>query len=306
MVKKQIGKLETSKSKYKKIIEEIRFIYPGVFNEFESWTPLKLILLNYVFDMCSIIINKQSFFKKMYYVDLFAGSGLNRLSETSDFLIGSPLITALTHGDKYDKMFFCENDEKLFSALEARINSLKKDNLVCVYGDSNNNLDGIMKTINEEKYAYSFFFIDPFAMEFPWSSMKKVLGVRSDVVFTLMTSQIIRSIDLANKFNDAATVNKLNAFFGDDSWRKVKSPEDINALYQNNIKKERKGAITKSIKVRSAGGFFYDVIFITTETKGGSPWIKVLDGAKKEIETHTDKAVDLAMDIIKNRQQTLS
>lgn len=305
-LKKQIKQLEASSSKFKDTIEELKFIHPGVYNEFGYWTPLKLILLNYVFDVCSIIINKQPIFKKMYYVDLFAGAGLNKMRETSDFLIGSPLITALTHGDKYDKMFFCENDEKLFSALKARMDYLKKNNLDYLYGDCNINLDKILKTINEERNTYSFFFIDPYTTEISWDSMKKILQTRSDIVFTLMNTQILRNIGYANTLKSEQVINKLNNFFGDNSWKKIRSYEEINDLYIKNINKERKDAIILSVKVMSLKyGFFYDVIFITNKTKGGCPWLKAIETVKKEIESHSDEAVELAMAIIKNRQQTL-
>ncbi|MFH0869117.1 MAG: three-Cys-motif partner protein TcmP [archaeon] len=306
-LKKQIKQLEVSNSKFKDTIEELKVIHPGVYNEFGYWTPLKLILLHYVFDVCSMIINKQPFFKKMYYVDLFAGAGINKIRETSDFLIGSPLITELTHGDKYDKMFFCENDDKSFLALKARMDYLRKDNLDCLYGDCNIILDKILKTLNEERNTYSFFFIDPYTMEFSWDSMKKVLGLRSDIVFTLMNREIIRNIGYANRTKSKSMINELNRFFGDDSWKKIETCDEINDLYINNIKRERKDAIVLTVKIMSSKyGFSYDVIFITNKTKGDCPWIKAIETAKKEIENHSDEAVELAMDIIKQRQQTLA
>ncbi len=307
-LKKQIKKLETDSSKFKDVIEELKVIHPGVYNEFGFWTPLKLILLNYVFDICSMIINKfkPSIFKKMYYVDLFAGSGINKIRETTDFLIGSPLITSLTHGDKYDKMFFCEKDDKYFLALKARIDYLRKDNLDCLYGDCNINLDKILKILTEERNTYSFFFVDPFTIEFSWNSMKKILDLRSDIVFTLMNKEIIRAIGYANLPKGKSMIAELNRFFGDDSWKKIKTYDDITDLYIKNIKKERRDAVVLTVKIRSSKyGFSYDVIFITNKTKGDCPWIKAIETAKKEIENHSDEAVELALDIIKHGQKTL-
>jgi len=305
-LKNQIKKIEISNSRFGEIIKELALIYPGVYNKFESWTPLKLILLNYAFDVCSTIINK-SFFKRKYYVDLFAGSGINIMRGTSDLLMGSPFITALMHGDKYNKMFFCESENKLFSALKARVDFLRKNNLECWHGDSNNNLDNILKIINEEKSSYSFFFVDPYTTEFSWNSMKKILNIHSDIVFTLMTSQIIRIIGLAKTNPKESTDLILDNFFGDNSWRDVKSAEDISKLYQKNILKERKDAMMRIIKIKSAKyNFSYEIIFITNKTKKECPWLKAIDTAKKEIEGQSDKAVELAMDIIKQRQQTLA
>lgn len=298
-------------SKFSKKIEQLLKIQPDVFNEFQAWTPLKLILLNYALDVCTPIIanliKEDKIFKKMYFVDLFAGSGINKLKGKADFLIGSPLIASLNYGSVYTKMYFSEWDIKhpeLSNALEVRIASLKNPCLIVNKQPYNAVLQNITK-VTGEHMAYSLFFIDPHCMEFEWKDMRQVLNKGNDIVFTLMTGEIIRTIGLVNAgISNGAC---LTTFFGDESWRSIKTTEDIVTVYSSNICKARKYAVIRAIKIQSAKhGFCYHMLFITNRTSKGSPWVKAIDKAKEEIESNSDVAVEMALDILKKRQSQLS
>jgi len=205
-LKKHIQPLEVTNSQFKKDIDEIIKIQPEVYNEFNEWTPLKLVFLNYALDVCTIIINK--YFDNKYYVDLFAGSGINKMKNKKDFLIGSPLIATLRYRNKFTKLFFCESDLSLFDSLKERLDYFKEQKLLTFSKNCNECLDDIIREINKDQ-GYSFFFIDPHCMEFDWGSMKKVLNLRSDIVFTLMiflSSTFISAI-FASSFTFSVTRN---------------------------------------------------------------------------------------------------
>ncbi len=301
-LKKHIQQLEVRNSQFKKEIDEIIKIQPEVYNEFNEWTPLKLVLLNYALDVCTTIINK--YFDNKYYVDLFAGSGINRMKNKGDFLIGSPLIAALKYRNKFTKLFFCENNLSLFDALKERVDYFKEQKLLTSPKNCNDCLDDIIKEINSNN-SYSFFFIDPHCMEFNWESMKKVLNLRSDIVFTLMSGQIIRTVQLAKKYKECAGEG-LNTLFGDDSWKSIEDVDDLVRVYSENIIKEKEDCIVNNIKIQSKKfNFVYHILFITHKTKNDSPWLKALEKAKKEIEFNSDKSVEMALELITKRQRTL-
>ena len=109
-LKVHIKKIEATNSKHSLEIKKISELEPKVYNEFQSWTPLKLILLNYVLEVCTLVIKKNSFFKEKYFIDLFSGSGINKVKNKPDFIIGSSLIAALNFSDCYNEMIFCEKD----------------------------------------------------------------------------------------------------------------------------------------------------------------------------------------------------
>jgi len=295
---KQIKNLEATNSKFSEEIRTIKNICPEVCNEFSETTPLKLIFLNYSLDMYTTIIKKH--FTNVFYVDLFAGSGINKMKNSKDDLVGSPFIAFLNHKDKYTKFFFCENDSKLFDALEKRTIALSPKNVEFFDKDCNTELDSIIKQISGFNNKHAFFFIDPYSMEFNWKSMEKVLNLHSDIVFTFMSSQIARAYSAAMAKPSYST-KALDGFFGDKSWKSVRGAKNLVEIYKNNIKKIRPGAVMESVNIDN----YYDLIFITNKTKGDNPWMDVIRTVKKEIEKNPKSAVKTALDKCKRGQMEL-
>jgi len=141
-------------------------------------------------------------------------------------------------------------------------------------------------------------------MEFAWEHMIKVLKSRSDIIFNFMTSQIYRDVGLVRSGKGRG--QSLMRLFGDDSWKKANSEEELVEIYKKNILKERKDAPIRTIKVKSKKHHFcYHLFFITNRTKGENQWLRAIDKAKKEIEAHSDKAVMQTFDLVKKRQTDL-
>jgi len=303
-LKKGVASLDVNNPQYAAEIDEILKVKSEVFNKFNEWTPLKLILLNYTFYVCSTIVSKVSFFKHKYYVDLFAGSGINKLKGKQDLIIGSPLIVSRSNlSALYDEMIFCEKDPILSEALSLRLDFLKKRNLTVMPKEYESCLDEILKKLNQRD-TYSFLFIDPDCMEFKWEDMKKVLGTRSDVIFNFMTTQIWRSVGLVS--TEKSQGKHITDMFGDEFWKLAKTEEDLVAIYRQNILQVRKEAPVRIIKVQSKKfNFSYHLLFITNKTSGGNQWLRAIDKAKQEIEANSDKAVMSALDLVKKRQTDL-
>jgi len=96
--------------------------YPGLLDElvtasdtlhvFRNWTPLKLIALSYVVGPYLRIIGgleKSRGNVESIYIDLFAGSGINKVEGAESLIVGSPIVAidcANTSPKKFDKMFF--------------------------------------------------------------------------------------------------------------------------------------------------------------------------------------------------------
>ncbi|VVB81476.1 Uncharacterised protein [uncultured archaeon] len=301
-LKAQIEKLVTTTSKHKELIKKITEIEPNVYNEFREWTPLKLILLNYSLQVCTKIIeNCRNIFRNTYYVDLFSGAGINKIKDKDDFFIGSPLIAALNHSNSYSELIFCENNPKYANALDLRLRTLNKNNLT-IKQSYESCLSHILGKV-DARYTYSFFFIDPFSFEFTWEAMEKVLKVRSDIVFTFMTSEIYRAVCSARKgYGGKDTLNKM---FGNQSWITANHSEELVDIYKGNILKNRPNAPILTIKINSDANFYYHLFFITNQTKNRNQWLRAIEKAKNEIEKNSSKAVRIALEIVKKKQTQL-
>ena len=302
-LQKQIKKIIDENSRYKDQIDKIKNIQKDVFNEFKEKTILKLIFLHYAMAIYTTIIAR--WYKNMYYIDLFAGSGINKTKNSKDIIIGSPFIATLNHATKYNLFYFVESDEKYAKALDARLDALSINNKKVLNEDCNKAIDNILIQINKINKKHTLFFIDPHAMEIDWETMRKCLELKSDIIFTFMTCQIKRAWGSSvSRFSYKQ--RKLRSFFGDDSWKRAKDADDLLKIYKENILKIRKDGIIEDVNINLGEKFSYNVFFITNKTQGENPWIKGIQEAKKEIEQNSEDAVRISLDIIKNRQKELS
>ena len=114
------------KSQFPRLIsdtEEIRRVC-SIYEDVHGWSALKLIVLSYYIGVYSNIIPNH--FDHMYFVDLFAGCGINRIKKTGDLLAGSPIIAGKFAIKPFDKMFLIEGDPKRRICLNKRLQKLKR------------------------------------------------------------------------------------------------------------------------------------------------------------------------------------
>jgi three-Cys-motif partner protein len=302
-LKEQLKKIESETSKYKEEINAIRTVLPDVYNEFQEWTPLKLIFLHYVMAIYTAIMSRSNIFKNIYYVDLFAGSGINKTRRGEHFLIGSPFIATLNHRDKYRTFFLCEPDKTFVDALTKRLEKTGITNARVIPQDCNGVIDEILGEMKKTRNNHALFFIDPFAMEFRWESFEKVLKIRSDVLFVFMTSSIFRAWKAAEAQPEYNT-KALNSFYGDASWKAANCESDLLTIFKSRILSVRCDGVIESVEIKGKG-FHYEVIFITNKTKHDNPWLKGVQKAKKEIERNSSEAVKNTLEVLSNKQSDL-
>ncbi len=72
------------------------------------------------------------------------------------------------------------------------------------------------------------------------------------------------------------------------------------------IDSNRRKTIIEKIRVKKDEKFYYDLIFIVRETRGGNPWLKTIKNAGNEIENLDSKIVQQVLDVLKGRQSTLA
>lgn len=191
-----------------------------------EWAKEKLSILQRFISMFTTSMRNRKW-AALNYIDLEAGPGKNRVKDSNDVFLGSPLI-ALTTRYTFDNYFFVEKNPENFASLERRVRSSPLHSRVALYNDDCNAVIGhIVDTINEvetrsslEKWqCLNLVFIDPQGLEFHWNTIKELATkTRSDVVMNFSTSTITRIIrDLSNSPNETA----IDEFFGTREWRHV-------------------------------------------------------------------------------------
>ncbi len=278
-------------------------------NELHSWAPLKLVFLKYCITLYARIITKQPEIKNMYYLDLLAGSGINKIKDKDWYFLGSPLILAkkIYPYYKFKKMLFVEKDQAYATALEARLKLSLEDDKFQVINKNCNDVVSDIKSNFESPY-HCLIFADPFSTQLDWKTLESLLELNSDIILNFQTAAIPRGQmgePFKRIFKDYTRALEICKEAPQGSIR-----ERLLELYINDIKqsgKKRGGILIESAKVRSVrqGGFSYDLLFITRFTSGRSPWIAAIRDAKDYIEKNSDKTVDLAMQILFEGQKTL-
>lgn len=162
-----------------KDVEPFHNIETAIYDEIGSWSLIKLIILGYFVAIhTSIITSKNNIFENCIYVDLFAGSGINRVKlktfNVDVEITGSSLVTVLAANGKYTEMIFSEIDKDYNKALRNRLEYIDNSDEfiekrskfnVLEPMDVNDAVPEIIKIINEYgPNTHSLIFIDPYGM----------------------------------------------------------------------------------------------------------------------------------------------
>ncbi len=277
-------------------------------HEAHVWTLLKLVFLKlYIEKVYTPII--ASNYKHMYYVDLFAGTGINRYTiEGRDvYLPGSPVIAWAFARYRFDKMFLVDYSQAAVDSLRKVLEvvaPLGAFEVRC--GKAETEYRRILEEISGRRSSHFFCFIDPFGYKgVTWEMLKDLIGhrIRGDFLILLQAGYIAMHIRTHGK-----RARELARFFGCDSWY-----EDILELEKRlgNLRRAvieyfvrrlksieaRRGRemIIETISVRrSSKEEHYYLVFVTNVTRRGNPWMARVMELKELVEREPER-VETAM-----------
>lgn len=284
--KRRIETLKGFKEEAAQLYEVTKTAYePG------PWTILKLAILTYYVDVYTSIIKKN--FGQAYYLDAFAGPGLDRIRETGDIIFGSPLIADRIPNEnkKFDKLVLIEKNRSYASALSQLLPK------ACIIQDDINS-DGLNQALKEiPSDAPILAFIDPEGFELEWNTLKSILDRWSDAIILFQLSQVPRTA--ASKICE----DTMNRFYGTSDWQSCRHPKQYLECYLSKIGKHKDRIIP--IRVRGEGGFYYYVIVAVRQTSGAQRWIRSIERAQLEVEKVTSSQIKRLLGIFKGEQKTL-
>ena len=134
------------------------------------------------------------YFENMIYLDLLAGSGINRIKGTGNYIIGSPIIAATIAHTPFDELIFVESDKNVSRALNDRLSEIIRAEQYKVYSKK---CDEVIDTIIEEHLdgnrTHYLAFIDCEGLDISWNTMENLLQCNGDLIFNFQTSQINRT-----------------------------------------------------------------------------------------------------------------
>jgi three-Cys-motif partner protein len=292
----RIEKLKGYQKEAEQLHDITKLAYPA-----HSWTVLKLSILAYYIDLYTVIIKSR--YKHAFYIDLCAGCGLNYIQETGDIVLGSACIAdKIPRTDKkFDQLILFEKDKQRAEAIEKIL-----PNARVITADSNSSvLADILCEIDNTPQSHFLAFVDPEADEIHWTTIETLLKTRGDILINYMCTSIGRIWGNActgeNKFK---FIERMDRFFGDDSWKSCKCAEELFILYLGKVRKYKE--IVIPIEVKGPKGFHYHVIVAVRKTKGTQPWIKAVEKAKYQIERASHEDAEKFLQIFSGKQRTLA
>jgi three-Cys-motif partner protein len=184
------------------------------------WAKDKLRLLEAYMRVFYTSMRNKSW-RAFHYVDIMAGAGKNRVRETGEIALGSPLI-ALKSGF-FSRYFFVEALPECFEALSKRVQAHPQAAQVALHNeDANTAVESICAEIargdrarkRDEWQSLNLAFVDPEGpKDLQWTTIERLARVsKMDMIINMPTNGISRLFSSG----DHAIVD---AFFGTTEWR---------------------------------------------------------------------------------------
>jgi three-Cys-motif partner protein len=191
------------------------------------WSEVKLdIIREYAKAYSTILAAQEKPRLHHAYIDAFAGAGVH-LSKTRDEEIpGSPQIAIATE-PPFREYHFIDLDgskvENLRSLFQGRSN-------VHIYeGDCNRiMLEQVLPQVRYEQYRRGLCLLDPYGLHLDWEVIRTAGQMKTlDVFLNFPIMDMNMNVFWKNPEGvDEADIARMNAFWGDDSWRKVAYKEE--------------------------------------------------------------------------------
>lgn len=192
------------------------------FDEINYWSEIKLDIVKEYASAYSTILTAQTK-PPLYhiYIDAFAGTGIHISRSTGEFVPGSPL-NALLVQPPFREYHFIDLDSGKVDSLRALAGN-RQD--VSVYeGDCNTLLlQKVFPHAEYRSYRRALCLLDPYGLHLDWQVILTAGQMKSiDIFLNFPVADMNRNVLWRNPERvDARQAERMNAFWGDDSWRSV-------------------------------------------------------------------------------------
>ncbi len=226
-------------------------------DEIGRWSEVKLdILKRYAVEYSKILSNQRnpSFFH--VYIDAFAGTGFHLSRTTGEMVLGSPL-NALLVQPPFREYHLIDLDGDKIGALNEAIG--KRRDVFLHKGNCNQVLlRDVFPKVRREDYRRGLCLLDPYGLTLDWKVIREAGAMQSLDIFINFP---IYDININVLHHDQSTVlpmhvERMNAYWGDESWRDVaydKSPGLFETMEEKVSNRRFAEAFRK--RLRDVAGF---------------------------------------------------
>ena len=234
-------------------------------SEIGYWSEIKLDIVQEYARAYSVILSKQNNLKLEHiYIDAFAGAGYHVTKTKGELVWGSPL-NALLVDPPFCAYHFIDLDRGNTEVLEIQVKSRTKGpydpSKVYIYNADCNKLliDKIFPLVRYEDYKRGLCLLDPYGLHLDWEVIFQAGRMKSIEIFLNfpiydMNRNVLRR-DVSKV--DPKQLERMNRYWGDDSWRKIAYSSDGNLFGWE--EKATTEALVKSFqeRLKKVAGFLY-------------------------------------------------
>ncbi|MDO8737119.1 MAG: three-Cys-motif partner protein TcmP [Thermoleophilia bacterium] len=192
------------------------------FDEIGYWSEVKLEIVKRYAAAYSKILSAQTNHPLHHvYIDAFAGPGTNISKATGEFIPGSPL-NALNINPPFREFFLIDIDTRKVEALRDIVGN--KPDVHIYQGDCNPILmEKVFPNVRFEDFRRGLCLLDPYKLNLNWEIIKTAGEMGTiDMFLNFPVMDMNRNSLWRNPENVGDNgIAKMNAFWGDESWRDV-------------------------------------------------------------------------------------
>lgn len=223
------------------------------------WSEVKLdIIRDYAHEYSRILSAQTSPSLKHVYIDGFAGAGIHFSRRSKDIVPGSPSNALMVH-PPFKEYYFVDLNPGRAESLKSM--SLGHQNVHVFEADCNHVLlERVFPNVRYEQYRRGLCLLDPYGLHLEWKAIHTAGQMRSIEIFlNFPVADMNRNVFWRNPEGvDPADIRRMNAFWGDESWRDVVYTDMPNLFGSEQVKTDNE-TVAKAFqeRLRSVAGFAY-------------------------------------------------
>lgn len=231
-----------------------------VFDEIGYWSEIKLdIVEQYALQYSRILSSRKNPEFYHIYIDAFAGSGKHISRTKGSSVRGSPQIV-LDINPPFREYFFIDINGDKVAELNRIVSGRPEAHVL--EGDCNYRLiTEIFPKVRFENYRRGLCLLDPYGLDLNWEVIRVAGQMKSiDMFLNFPVMDMNRNVLWKDPAGvDHADVDRMNSFWGDESWNKVAYRPTRDLFGQTVGVKESNNTIASAFKKRlkEAAGFKY-------------------------------------------------
>jgi three-Cys-motif partner protein len=191
-------------------------------DEIGYWSEIKLdIIRDYAKAYSTILTAQERPRFHHVYIDAFAGAGVHKSKMTGEEIEGSPVIAVNTQ-PPFREYHFIDLDGRKVAHLR-RLYGQRAD-IQIHHGDCNRvMLEEVLPKVHYEDYRRGLCLLDPYGLHLNWEVIRTAGQMQTiDLFLNFPIMDMNMNVFWRNPEGvDEADIARMNAFWGDESWRNV-------------------------------------------------------------------------------------